>query len=162
MYVYILLIMMQQSPHSETINWAEMVATCVCLNTRKASRAITQFYDRVLQPSGLRTSQFGLLGVIALAGEATMTHLAEEMVMDRTTLTRNLKPLESQGLITIVDGVDRRTRLVRVTDAGRQALMRARPLWQEAQAQVVSRLGGDQWRTLLADLSAVTRIGEAG
>ncbi len=86
----------------------EIAETCACLNVRKAARAVTQLYDEVLQPSGLRATQFNLLVAIALAGEAPVTRLADALVMDRTTLTRNLKPLESQGLITIEAGTDRR------------------------------------------------------
>ena len=79
---------------------AEIEESCACLNVRKAARAITQLFDEVLQPTGLRSTQFPLLVTVALLGEAPVTQLAEELVMDRTTLARNLKPLESQGLLT--------------------------------------------------------------
>ena len=69
---------------------AEIEESCACLNVRKAARAITQLFDEVLQPTGLRSTQFPLLVVVALLGEAPVTQLAEELVMDRTTLARNL------------------------------------------------------------------------
>ena len=76
---------------------AEIEETCACLNVRKAARAVTQLYDEVLQPTGLRSTQFNLLVAVALAGEAPVTRLAEALVMDRTTLARNLKPCVRQG-----------------------------------------------------------------
>ncbi|SRR5260221_4620640 len=154
--------MKQPAQHPEAVTLADMVAMCVCLNVRQAARAVTQLYDGVLRPSGLRAPQVGLLSAIAMAGETTVTRLAEGLIMDRTTLTRNLKPLESHGLIAIESGEDRRTRVVRVTESGRQALTVALPLWQAAQEQVVTRLGDEHRRTLLTELKAVTRLVRPG
>lgn len=131
----------------------EVAAVCTCFNLRKASRAITQLYDQVLQPSGLLATQFTLLVAISVAGSATVTRLAQELVMDRTTLTRNLKPLERQGLIEIEPGQDQRTRVVSLTDKGHKALARAIPLWEQAQAHIVEGLGQSRWSALLSDLS---------
>lgn len=128
------------------------------MNVRKAARAVTQLYDEVLQPSGLRATQFNLLVAIALAGEAPVTRLADALVMDRTTLTRNLKPLESQGLITIEAGTDRRSHLVRLTGRGLQALATALPYWQQAQGQMVTRLGQEKWHTLMAELKTTVTL----
>ncbi len=134
---------------------AEIEETCASLNVRKAARVVTQLYDKVLQPTGLRSTQFNLLVAVALAGEAPVTRLAEVLVMDRTTLTRNLKPLISQGLLTIdAAGADRRRHLVRMTERGLQALATAQPYWEQAQGQVVTRLGQKRWQKLLAELKA--------
>lgn len=127
--------------------------TCACFNLRKASRTVTQLYDEILQPSGLLATQFTLLVAIAIAGSATITRLATELVMDRTTLTRNLKPLERQGLIEISPGQDLRTRVVKLTASGSEALFKALPLWEQAQTRVVEGLGQKRWNTLLSDLS---------
>ncbi len=137
---------------------AEIEETCAGLNVRKAARTVTRLYDEVLQPTGLRLTQFNLLVAVALAGEAPMTQLAETLVMDRTTLARNLKPLESQGLLTIDAGTDRRRHLVRLTERGRQALATALPYWEQAQNQVVTRLGQEQWQALLAELKATVTL----
>lgn len=134
-------------------------AECACFNIRKASRAVTQLFDGVLQPSGLRATQFALLVVLSLGGPTTITRMGQMLVMDRTTLTRNLKPLVKQGLITVGPGKDQRTRVVTLTALGRNALAKAFPLWQKAQAHVVSRLGPELWRSLLADLSAMVALG---
>jgi len=137
---------------------SEIAETCACLNVRKAARAITQLYDEVLQPSGLRVTQFTLLVSIALAGEAPVTRLANALVMDRTTLTRNLALLEHHGLVAIAPGTDQRTRMVTLTNQGREALAKALPLWEKAQKRVVSGLGRKQWNTLLADLSNIVSL----
>ena len=133
---------------------AEIEATCACSNVRKAARAVTQLFDEVLQPTGLRSTQFTLLVAVALSGEAPVTQLAETLVMDRTTLARNLKPLEIQGLLTIGEGTDRRRHLVRLTERSRQVLASALPLWEQAQHQVITRLGEKQWQALQDSLQA--------
>ena len=150
--------MKEYSHQPSLVQLSEIAETCACLNVRKASRAVTQLYDEVLQPSGLRATQFNLLVASALASEATVTQLAEALVMDRTTLTRNLKPLESQGLLTINAGTDRRKHLVRLTERGRQALATALPYWEQAQDRVVTYLGQPQWHTLLAELKTVVTL----
>ncbi len=150
--------MKEYSHQPRLVQLSEIAETCACLNVRKAARAVTQLYDEVLQPSGLRATQFNLLVASALASEATVTQLAEALVMDRTTLTRNLKPLESQGLLTINAGTDRRKHLVRLTERGRQALTTALPYWEQAQDRVVTYLGQSQWHTLLAELKTVVTL----
>jgi len=144
----------------ELFNPAELVKfdQCACFNLRKASRAVTQLFDEVLQPTGLRVTQLSLLVGISIAGSIPITQLAERLVMDRTTLARNLKPLEKQGLIKIALGVDRRTRVVEITERGRKALMRAIPLWEKAQAHIVKGLGEGPWQDLLARLSATVEV----
>lgn len=150
---------MKEYSHQPSLDkLSEIAETCACLNVRKAARAVTQLYDEVLQPSGLRATQFDLLVASALAGEATVTQLAEALVMDRTTLTRNLKPLENQGLLTVNAGTDRRKHLVRLTERGRQALATALPYWEQAQDRVVTRLGQPQWHTLLVELKTVVTL----
>ncbi len=130
------------------------VATCTCFNLRKATRAITQLYDDILRPSGLRVTQFSLLTVIWIMGKVNITRLAEEAVMDRTTLARNLDLLEKQGLIRIQAGEDARVREVSLTPAGHDSLAAAFPYWKKAQAQVTKNLGAGRVNRLLADLSA--------
>jgi DNA-binding MarR family transcriptional regulator len=143
--------------HAELVQCIE----CTCFSVRKASRAITQFYEGMLQPTGLRATQFGLLVVLAHTGPANITHLGRALVMDRTTLTRNLKPLAKKGFITIGLGEDQRTRSVALTTQGHQALAKALPLWVKAQAHVVNRLGQERWRRLMADLSATVALARA-
>ena len=96
----------------------EVARACACANLRKAARAVTQLYDAALAPSGLKATQFTLLVTSRLSGEATINGLAERMAMDRTTLSRNLKPLVRDGLLEVSPGGDGRTRLVRISLEG--------------------------------------------
>lgn len=134
--------------------------SCACFNLRKAARAVTQFYDEVLRPAGIRTTQFSLLVAASMAGSPTVTRLAEIAVMDRTTLTRNLEVLKKQGLIDIAAGDDRRTRVVKVTQAGRDALKAALPLWEQAQSRVVKALGESRWQSLQANLAEIVAVSD--
>jgi DNA-binding MarR family transcriptional regulator len=134
---------------------SEAARRCVASNIRRTDRVITQFYDAIMAPSGLTSPQFGLLAVLAEAAPVTIHQLAEALIMDRTTLTRNLEPLTKQRLVSIEEGEDRRTRIVRLTAEGEQTLRRAWPLWEEAQARIEQVLGRERVAALLAELTAV-------
>ncbi len=125
---------------------------CTNFNLRKAARTVTHLYDEMLKPSGLRSTQYSLLTVLSMGEAETISNLAHQLVMDRTTLTRNLKPLQSQGWIKRVPGEDRRTRAWTITAQGRKALARALPLWQKAQKDTVNLLGKERWDGLLDHL----------
>lgn len=140
---------------------ADEASGCVCFNFRKAARAVTQLYDAMLEPSGLRATQFSLLAVLKIRRSVTISRLAREMVMDRTTLTRNLQPLEKRGLVTVVAGdKDRRTREVALTVRGRKALATAMPLWREAQARTVGAVGRARWKRLRSDFPPVVALAQ--
>lgn len=133
---------------------------CTSFNLRKATRVVTHLYDEMLKPSGLRSTQYSLLTVLSLGRSETISNLADKLVMDRTTLTRNLKPLQTQGWIKRVPGEDRRTRTWAITPQGRKVLVRALPLWQQAQKDTVNLLGKEQWDGLLDHLkTTVQKIG---
>lgn len=136
----------------------QRLATCALNNLRKAMRAATQMYDEALAPSGLRSTQFGVLATIRLRDGVSMSHLAHELLTDRTTLTRNLKPLEREGLIRITSGRDARTRLISLTDRGREALHEAAPLRMEAQQKVEAALGETRYAALLDGLLGVIDV----
>lgn len=133
----------------------EAATDCACLNFRKASRVVTQIYDGALESAGIRATQFSLLVAVHLASRATISRIAADLGMDRTTLTRNLKPLSRAGLLMVARGGDRRTREVALTGEGRATLAKALPLWQKAQSQVVAELGADRWGRLLPELTTV-------
>jgi len=135
---------------------------CACFSVRRAARAVTQLYDDVLRPSGLRATQFSLLAVIRLTGTGTITALADAAVMDRTTLTRNLKPLAEAGLVAVREGEDARVRKVTLTAAGRTRLAAAQPYWEQAQRRMTDALGQPRMDSLLADLSSAVAAGLAG
>ena len=147
---------MKKKLTNEKPNATDVIA-CTCANLRRATRVVTQVYDASLQPTGLRATQFTLLATLANRGELPLSRLAEVLVMDRTTLTRNLKPLVQKGLIRIDHGEDQRVRRISLTDDGRRVFQDALPYWQQAQAQLVEGLGYDRWSSLLDDL--VTTVG---
>ncbi len=133
---------------------------CTNFNLRKAARVVTHLYDEILKPSGLRSTQYSLLTVLSMEGAETISNLAHKLVMDRTTLTRNLKPLQSQGWIKRAPGEDRRTRAWAITAPGRKVLAQALPLWQKAQKDTVSLLGKECWDGLLDHLKlTVQKVG---
>jgi DNA-binding MarR family transcriptional regulator len=134
------------------------LAACTCANLRKATRMVTQAYDTALQPSGLKATQFTLLSVLENCGPLPLTQLAAALVMDRTTLTRNLKPLVANGFVAIEPAADQRVRQVVLTSAGRRVWRAARPHWETAQSKFVERLGVERWSGLIDDLAAVTAI----
>jgi DNA-binding MarR family transcriptional regulator len=134
---------------------AQEGSSCVSFNIRKAARAVTQLYDERMRPFGLRSTQLPILGKTLILEPVTVTHLAEATVTDRTTLTRNLRLLEQQGLIQVDMGHDRREREVRLTDRGREVLAHVYPIWKEVQAEVAQRFGSARLAQLLAELSAL-------
>ncbi len=136
----------------------EIGQTCACYKVRKAARAVTKIYEEVLRPIGLRATQFSLLMATRVMGPVTVVKLAQVMVMDRTTLTRNLQILETRGLITIKPGEDRREREINLTAEGMEVLAKAVPLWEEAQERVREGLGEERLQNLLGDLSEMVSL----
>jgi DNA-binding MarR family transcriptional regulator len=117
-------------------------AGCNCLALRQAARHVTQIYDQFLAPSGLRATQYSILARLQRKGPMTINALAAELVMDRTTLGRNIRPLERDGLIAITPGrSDRRVKELRLTAVGESRLNEVRPAWIEAQRHFESGFG---------------------
>jgi DNA-binding MarR family transcriptional regulator len=140
----------EQAPRPTEL--AEVAADCACKRLRRTARAVTQLYDQTLRPSGLRVTQFTLLVGVAVSEPVPITRLADALGLDRTTLARDLRPLTERGLLEVAAGDDRRTRVVRLTRQGRDAIARAYPLWKQAQARMVER---SPWPALADDLQEV-------
>src|SRR5512138_470295 len=138
-----------------------VAAECAAAGLRRASRTLNQLYAGNLAPSGLEPTQFTLLVACAVAGAARMTALAEALAMDRTTLTRNLKPLERRGLVRVAEGDDRRVREVSLTPRGRAALAAAIPLWKSAQDDVSAAFGRDRLSRVLKDVGTLASLARA-
>jgi DNA-binding MarR family transcriptional regulator len=134
---------------------------CAGFNLRKATRAVSQLYDEMLRPAGIRGTQYSLLVVLQMRGPVTVSRLAEHAVMDRTTLTRNLEVLEKQGLVLVEAGEDRRTRIASLTGDGRAVLLQAYPLWEQAQSRIREALSGERLHALLEELSALVAASQA-
>ena len=122
----------------------ETTPACICLRFRKAARRVSQIYDQHLEPYGITITQYGLLGHIRRFEGIGVGALAEKLVMDPTTLTRNLRPLERKGFVIMTpDEKDRRSRNLSLTTPGYEALVAARPGWDAAQEKIKTVLGPD-------------------
>jgi DNA-binding MarR family transcriptional regulator len=134
------------------------VVNCSCAALRRASRAASQHYDAALQPLGLKVTQFTLLASLARLGATrpasglALSRLAELLVVERTTLTRNLKPMESRGLVLITPDEDQRRKRISITKAGEALFEEALPHWTEAQTRFLESLGKARWKRLAKDL----------
>ena len=133
-------------------------ARCVSNNLHKTARAVTRIYAEEMRPAGLARSQFAILNLLDHDGALALSALARRLYMDRTTLTRNLRPLERDGLVARAgDPADRRVTLAQITVAGRERLEVARGYWRQAQARVLERFGEAAWRELEATLRDLRR-----
>jgi DNA-binding MarR family transcriptional regulator len=122
-------------------------AECTCFRIRGAARRVTQIYSRHLSPTGLKISQFSLLGFVAAEGPISIGRLSDLLATDRTTLTRNLRPLLQGGLVERATSGDKRRHELVATPDGRALFKRALPMWlaaeQEVRAAMGSRLTAD-------------------
>lgn len=137
---------------------SEISRVCVSFNLRRAARAVSRFYDSALQDSGLRGTQFSLLVAIFEHGPVTVNDLADGMVMDQTTVSRNLRVLQKQGYVAMMPGADKRTRAVSITNKGKNILRGAMPFWKNAQAHMATKLGDKGMKLLLERLQTATTI----
>lgn len=137
------------------------VTACTLANVRQASRALSQVYDAALQPAGIKATQFTVLAALSKQAPLPLSQLADIMVMDRTTLTRNLQPLIKRKLVATSPGEDRRVRNVSLTPQGKHLLVEALPLWRKAQTRMVDGLGRKRWGGLLDDLSMAVSLTQA-
>jgi len=129
---------------------------CNCLALRQATRHVTQFYDRFLASSGLRTTQFSILIRLRLAGPMSINALAKSLVMDRTTLGRNILPLQRDGLIEVVSSpADRRRRELRLTALGAEKQRQGSERWAVAQQRFDEVYGSERAASLRDLLRAV-------
>jgi DNA-binding MarR family transcriptional regulator len=136
---------------------------CNCHAIRQAARHVTQFYDQILAPSGLRVTQFAILSRLRRLGPMPINALAAMLVMDRTTLGRNIQPLERDGLIEVVPGAaDRRRHELRLTEAGAARQRAALEHWEEAQKRFGKVFGDERAANLRGLLREVVASDFAG
>jgi len=132
------------------------LGACHCQAVRQAARLVTALYDAALAPFGLRVSQFGILARLGHHGPRTIQALAAEMAMDRTTLGRNIRPLERDGLLSAVaDPQDGRARRLSLSPRGAAAVAAADPAWRQAQARFEALYGAEPAAALHAALRGV-------
>lgn len=132
---------------------------CACGNLRRTTRAITQFYDQFLQPCGLRSTQVSLILNISLHGNISVGELGAVLLMDQTTVTRNLGILRKLGFINIrKEDEDARKKSISITESGAKKLMEAVPLWEQAQSHIEKGLGPVRYRDFLKILKDVAQL----
>ena len=118
-----------------------LTSECICTHLRRAARGVSRHYDEALAGFGVNVAQFSLLRHLQRLDRPSITTLAEAMGLERSTLGRNLRVLEAEGLVALADGDDQRNRVVLLTGSGTQLLQAAYPAWEQAQAELVERLG---------------------
>ena len=131
------------------------VENCACFNIRRVSRLITQFFDAEVRRFGLRPTQMSILGSLRAKTEWGMAELSEWLGMERTTLLRNLQPLQRDGLVRVKGGGRGGHVELEITERGRKALAKMLPGWRSAQDKVVATLGKERWSMIISDLTEV-------
>ncbi len=149
---------MDKTKTLELSKCAQIATNCTCFGLRKASRALTQRYDKSLSQTGISVTQFTLLNAAAMARGLPISELAEILVMDRTTLSRSLKPLVDSGYILMVEGQDRRSKSVELSRKGTEVLLKAIPIWEAMQEETMQRLGKNNWKDLMEKLRATVAV----
>jgi DNA-binding MarR family transcriptional regulator len=129
----------------------------MCHKVRRVARLVTNAYDEALRPAGLRATQFAVLTAVGAEGSMTITALAQLLGMDRTTLSRNLGPLERDGLIKIGPEGWRRSRTLEITKKGKARFREILPFWQRAQEALRKKLGDEKWNGIRSDLDRLIR-----
>ena len=140
-----------------------MGITCACYNLRRASRAVTQLFDGHFDEIGLKATQFTVLAVVAYAGDSppTVSKLADDLVLEQSSLSRNLAVLERLGYVRLEAGQDRRERIVMLTRSGRAALAKGFPVWKRAQSSLAGSLGASDLEAQLRILRRMTKAAQA-
>lgn len=150
---------MPSSSNSKQVSSPIPHSACTCGSLRKASRRISQFYDIALAPVGIKSTQYSILAEVARGsaeGPVTMSELAAAMVMDRSTLGHNLKPLERDDLVILRPSRDdRRKRFVELTIKGKSTLRRSRVLWRRAEGRFEEIFGKQPAAELCAVLLSI-------
>jgi DNA-binding MarR family transcriptional regulator len=134
-------------------------AHCISNNLHQTARAVSRVYAETMRPAGLARSQFVILGHLQHGGPMALSELADRLYMERTTLTRNLRPLEQANLVVRTrSGSDARVWRVEITAPGRRKLQQARRYWRKAQVRMLELFGEAEWRQLEATLRGLRRL----
>jgi len=141
---------------------ASALDACACFQLRRASRAVTQLYDAALQPAGLRSTQFVILAVIRVEEPVRQDELSLMLGMDRSTLSRNLKPLAESGFLRRTKEPGERARRLSLAPAGKRKVAQAVPLWEKVQATFTGHMGDARWNVLRRRLHDAARAARGG
>lgn len=125
---------------------------CVCFNLRRAARVVTQYYDAQMRRHGIRPTQGTILASLAGRDIWSMAELSERLGMERTTLVRNLRPLQRQGFVRVNGGGHGRLVELAITIKGKKQIEKLAPAWKSVQSTVVKTLGKKRWSSILSGL----------
>lgn len=128
---------------------------CTGFNLKRATRIVQNLFDDAFKPVGLEGTQYTVLSHIFVSEPILLTKLAHLMDVDRTTLARNLKPLEKKGYVQIQPGSDKRAKLINTTEQGKEVLSKALPLWRETQDKIKATLGIENWNSMISNLNGL-------
>jgi DNA-binding MarR family transcriptional regulator len=140
------------------ISSRQLTDTCACTRLRTAARLLTRAYDETLRPAGVNASQLAILAAIDVDEATSIAALSKRLEMDRTTLSRNLKPLQAAGLVRLGTEGWKRSKTVHLTPEGRQLLTRATVFWEAAQTNFLKRFGKTNWKRVEADLRTIIAL----
>ena len=145
--------MAQSHPQAADLTASDFAQTCICQAVRRLARQVSKHYEDAFRPLGLKAGQFTILAALKRDRPVRLGALANGLGMDRTTLTRDLRPLERRGLVTsTADPSDARARCIALTERGRDLLERAIPLWRTAQADLLTRMQNADLLSLRAQI----------
>jgi DNA-binding MarR family transcriptional regulator len=136
----------------------DRLARCACFDLRKATRAVSRLYDDCLRPLDLNITQYSLLRVIEGTPQISVSTLGRYMVMERTSITRALAPLERDGIIHSRAGSDKRTRIISLTKKGTRLIANAKPYWEQAQKTFLDLIGDKRLTAMRGLLRDTTRL----
>jgi DNA-binding MarR family transcriptional regulator len=139
---------------------ASLINECACLKVRTAARAVTRLYDDAFRPVGLRATQISVLVAVASSQAVSIASLSRMLGMDRSTLTRNLRPLEKEDLVVLGPEGHHRSRTLSITSKGAQIVRKALPLWEKTQEKLREELKKPHWTNLHAELEHVIKSAE--
>ncbi|MEB2279133.1 MarR family winged helix-turn-helix transcriptional regulator [Lysinibacillus xylanilyticus] len=132
---------------------------CVCANLRKKTRLVTQLYDKLLQPTGLKVTQYSMLANISHQQSVSISQLGEILLLDQTTITRNINLLKQNGYVDLTrDPQDARAKVITLTDKGIEKLNEAAPIWQDIQERIINDIGLEKYNDFYETLKTIQKI----
>jgi DNA-binding MarR family transcriptional regulator len=144
--------------YTDTMKQKNAPAPCACTTIRKANRALFRFYEDAMVGTGISITQFSILRSLQRTGPSALSDLANTLVMERTSLYRTIAPLVEDGAVTINTGENKKIKVAALTKDGEQLIAKALPQWSQAQNQIVSAVGADQWSTLSSTLLNIPNL----
>ncbi|MGE8035146.1 MarR family transcriptional regulator [Lysinibacillus sp. KCTC 33748] len=132
---------------------------CVCANLRKKTRVVTHLYDKLLQPTGLKVTQYSMLANIDHQQSVSISQLGDILLLDQTTITRNINLLKQNGYVDITkDPQDARTKVITLTEKGVEKLNEAAPIWEDIQERIINDIGLEKYEDFYETLKSIQKI----